>query len=72
MRAFWTAYRVTFDVLHSVFRNVFADGATGLAALVWITTATAYGNHVSYDGVCFLEFDGGGEMVCRFHAYFDP
>ena len=68
-RAFWTAYRDTFDVVESSFRNVIVGD--GRAALEWTTTGTsADGAPFRYDGVSILEFTD--TEITRFWAYFDP
>lgn len=68
-RAFWEAYRDTFDTIHSDFRHVLEEG--GAAMLEWTSRGTATdGTRFEYSGVSVLEYGEGG--IHRFRAYFDP
>ena len=67
-RAFWTAYRDSFDTLRSEFTSVLEQD--GRIALEWSTTARVKGRDVAYDGVSVLETGDGG--VTAFRTYFDP
>jgi ketosteroid isomerase-like protein len=68
-RVFWSAYRASFDRIHSEFRNVVESDEAAL--LEWRSDGrTAAGEDVSYDGVSVVEFDGA--RITRFRAYFDP
>ena len=68
-RAFWEAYRKTFEQIRSEFHNVLeADTA---AMLEWTSTGSAAdGRKFRYSGVSVLEYDAEG--IHRFRAYFDP
>ena len=68
-REFWKNYRDNFDTVDSTFHNEIITEAT--AALEWTTTGTSNGgSEFQYDGVSILEIEG--DVITRFHAYFDP
>lgn len=68
-REFWSVYRETLGAVESTFRNVMATGDR--AALEWTTKGTgANGQEIDYDGVSILEIEG--DLITRFHAYFNP
>ena len=68
-REFWKNYRDNFDTVDSTFHNEIITEAT--AALEWTTTGTSNGgSEFQYDGVSILEIEG--DVIIRFHAYFNP
>jgi ketosteroid isomerase-like protein len=67
-REFWSAYRRTFEEIHSDFRNV-VEG-DGTAVLEWTSRGRAAdGREIRYSGVSVLEFEG--DRIGSFRAYFD-
>ncbi|CAN5690837.1 nuclear transport factor 2 family protein [soil metagenome] len=68
-RDFWTAYRDTFDTIHSDFHHVLEEADT--AVLEWTSRGrSAAGEEFFYRGVSVLEFEG--DRIAAFRAYFDP
>lgn len=68
-RDFWSAYRSSFEEIHSEFRNVCASDQAVM--LEWTSRGRlAGGGEVRYDGVSVVEYQDGS--VRRFRAYFDP
>jgi ketosteroid isomerase-like protein len=67
-REFWSAYRGTFEEIHSEFHNVLENGDT--AVLEWTSRGRAAdGRDIRYSGVSVLEFEG--DRIAGFRAYFD-
>ncbi|GGE89939.1 nuclear transport factor 2 family protein [Sphingomonas prati] len=66
--AFWTAYRGTFDSIHSEFRNIVEQD--GVALLEWVSEGSVDGKDVRYGGVSVIE--SGERGITVFRTYFDP
>ena len=68
-RQFWTAYRRTFETVHSEFHHV--EDAGGASFLEWTSSGrTAQGRDFTYRGVSVVEWSG--ERIRAFRTYFDP
>jgi ketosteroid isomerase-like protein len=68
-RRFWTAYRQSFEQVHSRFHSVLEGD--GRIMLEWTSDCrTAAGVDTSYSGVSCVETRDG--RIVRFQAYFDP
>jgi ketosteroid isomerase-like protein len=68
-RTFWTAYRKSFEHIHSRFHVIAETDAA--ATLEWTSECrTAAGVETHYDGVSVYEARDG--RITRFVAYFDP
>lgn len=68
-RDFWTAYRRSFDTIHSDFQHVEDAGDTSF--LEWTSTGrSAAGRDFNYRGVSVVEWSG--DRITAFRTYFDP
>lgn len=68
-RDFWTAYRKTFETIHSDFHHV--EDAGGASFLEWTSRGrSAQGRDFEYRGVSVVEWNG--DRIRAFRTYFDP
>ena len=68
-RQFWTAYRKSFDTIHSDFHHVEDAGDTSF--LEWTSSGrSAAGRDFTYRGVSIVEWSGN--RIAAFRTYFDP
>jgi ketosteroid isomerase-like protein len=68
-RRFWTAYRESFEQIHSRFHSILESDSRVM--LEWTSECrTAAGVETRYSGVSVVETRDG--RIVRFNAYFDP